>query len=104
MRTATLLLAGPTSNCTMSYWFPGKPRYDGTGDLSGKVVLVTGQLNHHGKSPGFNGAKIGGSSGIGYILCKLLLQSNAKVWLAARNPTKAEKAIEELKKETGKEK
>ena len=34
---------------------------------------------------------------------KALLQHNAKVYLAARSPERAGKAIEELKAETGKE-
>ena len=34
---------------------------------------------------------------------KALLQHNAKVYLAARSPERAAKAIEELKAETGKE-
>ncbi|KII84549.1 hypothetical protein PLICRDRAFT_117712 [Plicaturopsis crispa FD-325 SS-3] len=69
-----------------SLLFPGKPSYAGPGDLTGKVVLVTG-----------------GNAGIGYEMSKSLLANNATVYLAARTPSKAEKAIEQLKKETGKD-
>lgn len=46
---------------------------------------------------------IGGNSGIGKEIVKALLNHNAKVYLAARNPESASTTIEELKKETGKE-
>lgn len=58
---------------------------DKISDLSGKVFLVTG-----------------GNSGIGKETCKQLLSKNAKVYLAARSESKAQAAIEELEKETGK--
>ncbi|KAJ7362911.1 hypothetical protein DFH08DRAFT_1025398 [Mycena albidolilacea] len=54
-------------------------------DLSGKIVLVTG-----------------GNTGIGYETVKQLLLKNAKVYLAARSPTKAAAAIKRLKEETKK--
>lgn len=54
-------------------------------DLSGKVALVTG-----------------GSSGIGKETSFALLRQNAKVYIAGRNPAKAEQAIAELKERTGK--
>lgn len=44
----------------------------------------------------------GGSSGIGKQVVKSLLEKNATVYLAARNPEKSEKAIEELFELTGK--
>ena len=45
----------------------------------------------------------GGNTGVGKEIVKALLQHNAKVYLAARSPERAAKAIEELKAETGKE-
>ncbi|KAI0737631.1 NAD-P-binding protein [Daedaleopsis nitida] len=51
-------------------------------DLSGKVALVTG-----------------GNAGIGREIVKALLRKNAKVYLAARSPEKAQKVIEELASE-----
>lgn len=43
----------------------------------------------------------GGNSGIGYEMVLQLLRHNAKVYLAARNKTKAEKAMDELKGKPG---
>ncbi|KAI0708168.1 NAD(P)-binding protein [Cerioporus squamosus] len=54
-------------------------------DLSGKVVLVTG-----------------GNAGIGREIVKELLHKDARVYLAARSPGKAEDAIQSLTAETGK--
>ncbi|KAF5337980.1 hypothetical protein D9758_014328 [Tetrapyrgos nigripes] len=67
---------------------PPKPKWT-TKDMpymSGKVIIVTG-----------------GNSGIGKETVKALLEHNAKVYLAARSRAKAEAAIEELRKETGRE-
>ncbi|KAJ7645233.1 NAD(P)-binding protein [Mycena polygramma] len=55
-------------------------------DLSGKVMIVTG-----------------GNSGVGKETVKVLLQRNAKVYLAARSPASAKAAIDDLKAQTGKE-
>ncbi|KAG6853457.1 putative secondary metabolism biosynthetic enzyme [Blastosporella zonata] len=55
-------------------------------DLSGKVMVVTG-----------------GNTGIGKEIVRALLSHNAKVYMASRNAEKAKDAIEELKKDTGKE-
>lgn len=67
--------------------YPPSPEWtvDKIPDLSGKVFIVTG-----------------GSSGIGKETCKQLLLKNAKVYLAARSESKAQAALEELEKETGK--
>ena len=37
------------------------------------------------------------------IFCQALLNHNAKVYIAARNPGKANEAIKDLKEKTGKE-
>ncbi|KZT64537.1 NAD(P)-binding protein [Daedalea quercina L-15889] len=68
--------------------FAPKPKFSGEHipDLSGQVMIVTG-----------------GNVGIGKETVRALLQRNAKVYLAARNKEKAEAAIEDLKKQTGKE-
>lgn len=54
-------------------------------DLSAKVALVTGA-----------------NTGIGREIVAALLRKNARVYLAARSPDKAQKAIDVLAKETGK--
>ncbi|KAF9235463.1 NAD(P)-binding protein [Melanogaster broomeanus] len=51
-------------------------------DISGKVVIVTG-----------------GNTGIGYATIKHLARRGAKVYMAARNKSKAEEAIAKLKEE-----
>ncbi|VDB84625.1 unnamed protein product [Peniophora sp. CBMAI 1063] len=68
--------------------YPPKPKWtpDDIPDLSGKVIIVTG-----------------GNAGVGKETVKALLEHNAKVYLAARNPERVNKAIEELKAATGKE-
>ncbi|EIN08964.1 NAD(P)-binding protein [Punctularia strigosozonata HHB-11173 SS5] len=70
-----------------SQMFPPKPKWDvdQIPDLSGKVVIVTG-----------------GNTGIGKETCRELLKKNAKVYLAARSKSKAEEAINDLEKDTGK--
>ncbi|VDC03826.1 unnamed protein product [Peniophora sp. CBMAI 1063] len=77
----------PAVTSVLSQMFPGKPKWsvDEISDLSGKVMLVTG-----------------GNTGIGRETVKVLLQHNAKVYLAARNQAKATAAIEELERETSK--
>ncbi|TEB20909.1 NAD(P)-binding protein [Coprinellus micaceus] len=68
--------------------FPPKPTFkvDDIPDLRGKVVIVTGA-----------------NTGVGKETARALLVHNAKVYVAARNQSKAQEAIEELRKETGKE-
>jgi NAD(P)-dependent dehydrogenase (short-subunit alcohol dehydrogenase family) len=67
--------------------YPPAPNWsvDKIPDLSGKVFIVNG-----------------GNAGIGKETCKQLLLKNAKVYLAARSESKAQVALEELEKETGK--
>ncbi|KAH9895862.1 NAD-P-binding protein [Cubamyces lactineus] len=75
-----------SSACTNM--FPPKPKWgvDQIPDLSGKVMIVTG-----------------GNTGIGKETIKALLNHNAKVYMASRSPERAQDAIDELRKETGKE-
>ena len=67
--------------------YPPTPKWsvDKIPDLPEKVFIVTG-----------------GNTGIGKETCKQLLLKNAKVYLAARSEPKAQTAIDELEKETGK--
>ncbi|KAI0821683.1 NAD-P-binding protein [Trametes gibbosa] len=67
--------------------FPAKPTWaaDHLPDLSSKVFVVTG-----------------GNVGIGRETVKRLLLKNAKVYVASRSKEKSERAIEELREETGK--
>ncbi|KAF5337983.1 hypothetical protein D9758_014325 [Tetrapyrgos nigripes] len=78
----------PSTPGVLSETFPPKPKWTTKDmpDLSGKVIIVTG-----------------GNTGIGKETVKALLEHNAKVYLAARSRAKAEAAIEELRKETGRE-
>ncbi|RXW24438.1 hypothetical protein EST38_g1428 [Candolleomyces aberdarensis] len=68
--------------------FPPKPTFsvDDIPDLSGKVIIVTGA-----------------NTGVGKETAKALLNHNAKVYIATRSQEKTEKAIQDLKNETGKE-
>lgn len=71
-----------------SQLFPGKPKWtaDHLPDLSGKVFIVTG-----------------GNTGIGRGTVKGLLLKNAKVYIATRSKDRADRAIAELREETGNE-
>ncbi|KAJ7705559.1 NAD(P)-binding protein [Mycena rosella] len=69
-------------------FFCGTPTWDparDVPDLTGQVIIVTG-----------------GNAGIGRETVKVLLENNAKVYMASRNPPKAAAAIEELATLTGK--
>ncbi|KAI9573392.1 hypothetical protein HD554DRAFT_2202150 [Boletus coccyginus] len=69
-------------------FFPGRPRFkaEDVPDMTGKVVLVTG-----------------GTAGIGKETARVLLTKNAKVWITARDQSKGEATLEELKNATGKD-
>ncbi|KAJ7696610.1 hypothetical protein B0H17DRAFT_1053884 [Mycena rosella] len=72
----------------LSQSFPPKTKFTETDvpDLTGKICLVTG-----------------GNTGVGKETIRVLLNHNAKVYMAARSQAKAEAAIKELKKQTGKD-
>ncbi|KAI0675613.1 NAD-P-binding protein [Trametes maxima] len=73
---------------TFKLFFPGKPTWSPNRlpDLSSKTVIVTG-----------------GNAGIGRETVKQLLLKNATVCLAARSRERAERAMQGLHQETGKE-
>ncbi|KAJ7043675.1 hypothetical protein C8F04DRAFT_1072931 [Mycena alexandri] len=69
--------------------FPPSPKFDTAEDipdLGGRVFIVTG-----------------GNSGVGKETIRVLLNHNAKVYMASRSQLKAEEAIRELKDQTGKD-
>jgi NAD(P)-dependent dehydrogenase (short-subunit alcohol dehydrogenase family) len=72
----------------LSQSFPPKTKFTekDVPDLQGKVCVVTG-----------------GNSGVGKETIRVLLNHNAKVYMAARSQSKAEAAIAELKEQTGKD-
>ncbi|KAG8806202.1 hypothetical protein FRC17_005128, partial [Serendipita sp. 399] len=45
----------------------------------------------------------GANTGIGYVACKMLLQSGAKMYMMSRDSQKSREAVERMKQETGKE-
>ncbi|KAN0125991.1 hypothetical protein V8E52_001198 [Russula decolorans] len=73
---------------TFSQFFPPKPTWTAADvpDQTGKTVIITG-----------------GNGGIGKETARVLLSKGAKVYIATRSVEKSQAAIEELKKETGKE-
>ncbi|KAF7313904.1 NAD(P)-binding protein [Mycena chlorophos] len=68
-------------------YFCGRPQWgpQDVPDLTGKVIIVTG-----------------GNAGIGRETVKVLLEHNAKVYMASRNASKAGQTIDELEQQTGK--
>lgn len=77
------------SNLRMFYdqSFPPAPKFTEADvpNLSGKVIIVTG-----------------GNTGIGKETVRVVLEHDAKVYMACRSAEKAEATISELKKQTGK--
>ncbi|KAH9038459.1 hypothetical protein EDB85DRAFT_2273016 [Lactarius pseudohatsudake] len=73
---------------TIGQFFPPKPTWTAADvpDQIGKTVIVTG-----------------GNGGIGRETARVLLSKGARVYIATRSEEKSQKAIEELKKETGKD-
>ncbi|KAG6374228.1 hypothetical protein JVT61DRAFT_4887 [Boletus reticuloceps] len=69
-------------------FFPGRATFKTADvpDMTGKVVLVTG-----------------GTAGIGKETARVLLTKNAKVWITARDQSKGEAVLKELKDATGKD-
>ncbi|UKZ74656.1 hypothetical protein TrVFT333_002326 [Trichoderma virens FT-333] len=67
---------------TLSEFYPPKPTFteQDLEDLAGKTYLITG-----------------GTSGIGFILTKILYSKNAKVYITSRSAASGEKAISEIK-------
>ncbi|KIJ61748.1 hypothetical protein HYDPIDRAFT_96006 [Hydnomerulius pinastri MD-312] len=68
--------------------FPGDTKFKASDvpDMSGKVVLVTGA-----------------NAGIGKETARVLLTKNAKVWITARDKSKGEATVKELKSSTGRD-
>lgn len=68
--------------------FPPTPKYtfENIPDLTGKVAIVTGA-----------------NTGIGKVTARELLKNGAKVYIACRNEEKANKAMDDLKRITGKD-
>ncbi|KII90965.1 hypothetical protein PLICRDRAFT_39550 [Plicaturopsis crispa FD-325 SS-3] len=71
----------------LSEHLPPKPKFslEDVPDISGQIVIVTG-----------------GSSGIGKVTAKALLEHNATVYITARSTEQGESALRDLKTETGK--
>ncbi|KAJ7069894.1 NAD-P-binding protein [Mycena amicta] len=77
----------PTRIGSFSEKWPPKPNWHAKDmpDLAGQIFLVTG-----------------GSSGVGKETCRALVECNAKVYLATRSEEKAQAAITDICKTTGK--
>ncbi|KAJ7198979.1 NAD-P-binding protein [Mycena pura] len=81
-------LSPPVRVGSFSEKWPPKPTWRAprdVPDLTGQIFLVTG-----------------GSAGIGKETCRVLVERNAKVYLATRSEEKAQAAIEDIRKSTGK--
>lgn len=90
---------------TWSQSFPPASKFDvhDIPDLSGKVMIVTGQYSTFSPETIAKLSLAGGNSGIGKETVRALLAHNATVYLACRSPEKGKAAIDELKADTGKE-
>ncbi|KAI1147941.1 putative estradiol 17 beta-dehydrogenase [Nemania diffusa] len=73
----------PSLSTVISHFFPPKPAFTekDVPDLEGKVCIVTGS-----------------NTGIGKETARVLYAKNAKVYIGARSETKAQQAIEDIKK------
>ncbi|KAJ7182579.1 NAD-P-binding protein [Mycena crocata] len=81
-------LPPPTRIGSFSEKWPPKPTWkapDDVPDLTGQIFLVTG-----------------GNAGVGKETCRVLVARNAKVYLAARSEERAQAAIDDICKSTGK--
>ncbi|KAG8913147.1 hypothetical protein FRC00_002932 [Tulasnella sp. 408] len=92
--------------------FPPRPVFNpetDIPDLTGKVVIVTGEFSlvrEHYLVFFMNVSAVahaGGNSGVGKETVKQLLLKNAKVYMASRSRDRAEEEIRDLKEQTGKE-